>query len=220
MEPPRILRRRHTFGDRPQRDALHPIRRRQTALAPAAQDWREAAYSLGILKTGYLETSAETWDRLSARSGSARKTRFVVLTHAQLSWFKRAPGDAEYGDERGAIPLDEVTAVAQAGERIEVFDGRGLRRWFLCIDGKTKAWRDAIDVARQARGRKKPESTPAPRALILRTRPEKRVLVERRAAYGVAAVVKPPSAGATRRRRGALRCCGPRATCRSTRRIS
>ena len=117
-----------------------------------------------------------------------KKTRFVVLTHAQLSWFKRNPGDTEYGDERGAIPLDQVTSVKLDGEKIEVFDQGGLRRWFLCRDGKAKAWRDAIDVARQARCRSPAASSPreAPSALIIRTRQYAKAIVETRAAYGAA----------------------------------
>ena len=160
MEPPRrTIRRRHTFGDRP-KSQPSLSKRDQKNLAPAAKDWREAAYSLGILKTGYLETASEQWDRSAAATSSVKKTRFVVLTHAQLSWFKRNPGDTEYGDERGAIPLDQVTSVKLDGEKIEVFDQGGLRRWFLCRDGKAKAWRDAIDVARQARCRSPAASSP------------------------------------------------------------
>ena len=110
MEPPRrTIRRRHTLGDRP-KSQPSLSKRDQKNLAPAAKDWREAAYSLGIFKTGYLETASEQWDRSAAATSSVKKTRFVVLTHAQLSWFKRNPGDTEYGDERGAIPLDQVTS--------------------------------------------------------------------------------------------------------------
>ena len=162
-----------------------------------AWDWREAAYSLGILKTGYLETPSEQWDRSSASNSTVKKTRFVVLTHAQLSWFKRNPGDTEYGDERGAIPLDQVTRVSLTGEKIEVFDQGGLRRWFLCRDGKAKAWRDAIDVARQARCRSPAASSPreAPSALIIRTRQYAKSIVETRAAYGAASLVEPAAPG-------------------------
>ena len=183
MEPPRrTIRRRHTLGDRP-KSQPSLSKRDQKNLAPAAKDWREAAYSLGILKTGYLETPSEQWDRSSASNSTVKKTRFVVLTHAQLSWFKRNPGDTEYGDERGAIPLDQVTRVSLTGEKIEVFDQGGLRRWFLCRDGKAKAWRDAIDVARQARCRSPAASSPreAPSALIIRTRQYAKSIVEQRA---------------------------------------
>ena len=63
MEPPRrTIRRRHTLGDRP-KSQPSLSKRQQKDLAPAAKDWREAAYSLGILKTGYLETASEAWDR-------------------------------------------------------------------------------------------------------------------------------------------------------------
>ena len=197
MEPPRrTIRRRHTLGDRP-KSQPSLSKRDQKNLAPAAKDWREAAYSLGILKTGYLETTSETWDRSSASNSTVKKTRFVVLTHAQLSWFKRNPGDSEYGDERGAIPLDQVTSVKLDGEKIEVFDQGGLRRWFLCRDGKAKAWRDAIDVARQARCRSPAASSPreAPSALIIRTRQYAKSIVEQRAAYGAATLVEPAAPG-------------------------
>jgi len=197
MEPPRrTIRRRHTLGDRP-KSQPSLSKRDQKNLAPAAKDWREAAYSLGILKTGYLETPSEQWDRSSASNSTVKKTRFVVLTHAQLSWFKRNPGDAEYGDERGAIPLDQVTRVSLTGEKIEVFDQGGLRRWFLCRDGKAKAWRDAIDVARQARCRSPAASSPreAPSALIIRTRQYAKSIVEQRAAYGAATLVEPAAPG-------------------------
>ena len=197
MEPPRrTIRRRHTLGDRP-KSQPSLSKRDQKNLAPAAKDWREAAYSLGILKTGYLETTSETWDRSSASNSTVKKTRFVVLTHAQLSWFKRNPGDSEYGDERGAIPLDQVTSVKLDGEKIEVFDQGGLRRWFLCRDGKAKAWRDAIDVARQARCRSPAASSPreAPSALIIRTRQYAKAIVEQRAAYGAATLVEPAAPG-------------------------
>ena len=197
MEPPRrTIRRRHTLGDRP-KSQPSLSKRDQKNLAPAAKDWREAAYSLGILKTGYLETPSEQWDRSSASNSTVKKTRFVVLTHAQLSWFKRNPGDAEYGDERGAIPLDQVTSVRLDGEKIEVFDQGGLRRWFLCRDGKAKAWRDAIDVARQARCRSPAASSPreAPSALIIRTRQYAKSIVEQRAAYGAATLVEPAAPG-------------------------
>ncbi len=197
MEPPRrTIRRRHTLGDRP-KSQPSLSKRDQKNLAPAAKDWREAAYSLGILKTGYLETPSETWDRSSASNSTVKKTRFVVLTHAQLSWFKRNPGDSEYGDERGAIPLDQVTSVKLDGEKIEVFDQGGLRRWFLCRDGKAKAWRDAIDVARQARCRSPAASSPreAPSALIIRTRQYAKSIVEQRAAYGAATLVEPAAPG-------------------------
>ena len=197
MEPPRrTIRRRHTLGDRP-KSQPSLSKRDQKNLAPAAKDWREAAYSLGILKTGYLETPSETWDRSSASNSTVKKTRFVVLTHAQLSWFKRNPGDTEYGDERGAIPLDQVTRVSLTGEKIEVFDQGGLRRWFLCRDGKAKAWRDAIDVARQARCRSPAASSPreAPSALIIRTRQYAKSIVETRAAYGAATLVEPAAPG-------------------------
>ena len=193
MEPPRrTIRRRHTLGDRP-KSQPSLSKRDQRNLAPAAKDWREAAYSLGILKTGYLETASEAWDRNTASNSTVKKTRFVVLTHAQLSWFKRNPGDSEYGDERGAIPLDQVTSVKLDGEEIEVFDQGGLRRWFLCRDGKAKAWRDAIDVARQARCRSPAASSPreAPSALIIRTRQYAKSIVETRAAYGAATLVEP-----------------------------
>jgi len=197
MEPPRrTIRRRHTLGDRP-KSQPSLSKRDQRNLAPAAKDWREAAYSLGILKTGYLETASEQWDRSAAATSSVKKTRFVVLTHAQLSWFKRNPGDTEYGDERGAIPLDQVTSVKLDGEKIEVFDQGGLRRWFLCRDGKAKAWRDAIDVARQARCRSPAASSPreAPSALIIRTRQYAKSIVETRAAYGAATLVEPAAPG-------------------------
>jgi len=197
MEPPRrTIRRRHTLGDRP-KSQPSLSKRDQKNLAPAAKDWREAAYSLGILKTGYLETPSETWDRSSASNSTVKKTKFVVLTHAQLSWFKRNPGDTEYGDERGAIPLDQVTSVRLTGEKIEVFDQGGLRRWFLCRDGKAKAWRDAIDVARQARCRSPAASSPreAPSALIIRTRQYAKSIVEQRAAYGAATLVEPAAPG-------------------------
>ena len=197
MEPPRrTIRRRHTLGDRP-KSQPSLSKRDQKNLAPAAKDWREAAYSLGILKTGYLETASEQWDRSSASNSTVKKTRFVVLTHAQLSWFKRNPGDSEYGDERGAIPLDQVTSVKLDGEKIEVFDQGGLRRWFLCRDGKAKAWRDAIDVARQARCRSPAASSPreAPSALIIRTRQYAKSIVEQRAAYGAATLVEPAAPG-------------------------
>ena len=207
MEPPRrTIRRRHTLGDRP-KSQPSLSKRDQKNLAPAAKDWREAAYSLGILKTGYLETASEQWDRSAAATSSVKKTRFVVLTHAQLSWFKRNPGDTEYGDERGAIPLDQVTSVKLDGEKIEVFDQGGLRRWFLCRDGKAKAWRDAIDVARQARCRSPAASSPreAPSALIIRTRQYAKSIVEQRAAYGAATLVEPAAPGSEAARNGCLR---------------
>ena len=207
MEPPRrTIRRRHTLGDRP-KSQPSLSKRDQKNLAPAAKDWREAAYSLGILKTGYLETPSEQWDRSSASNSTVKKTRFVVLTHAQLSWFKRNPGDTEYGDERGAIPLDQVTSVNLTGEKIEVFDQGGLRRWFLCRDGKAKAWRDAIDVARQARCRSPAASSPreAPSALIIRTRQYAKSIVETRAAYGAATLVEPAAPGSESVWNGRLR---------------
>ena len=110
-----------------------------------------------------------------------KKTRFVVLTHAQLSWFKRNPGDTEYGDERGAIPLDQVTSVKLDGEKIEVFDQGGLRRWFLCRDGKAKSLAGR-DRRRAAGARRSPAaSSPreAPSALIIRTRQYAKSIVER-----------------------------------------
>ena len=190
----------HTKTPHPWRPAQVPaksLEARSEEPAPAAKDWREAAYSLGILKTGYLETASEQWDRSAAATSSVKKTRFVVLTHAQLSWFKRNPGDTEYGDERGAIPLDQVSSVKLDGEKIEVFDQGGLRRWFLCRDGKAKAWRDAIDVARQARCRSPAASSPreAPSALIIRTRQYAKAIVETRAAYGAATLVEPAAPG-------------------------
>ena len=181
MEPPRRTIRRAPHARGPAQVPALPQKRDQKNLAPAAKDWREAAYSLGIFKTGYLETaSGSSGTARTASNSTVKKTRFVVLTHAQLSWFKRNPGDSEYGDERGAIPLDQVTSVKLDGEKIEVFDQGGLRRWFLCRDGKAKAWRDAIDVARQARCRSPAASSPreAPSALIIRTRQYAKSIVE------------------------------------------
>ena len=75
---------RHTLGDRPK--SQPSLEARSEEPAPAAKDWREAAYSLGILKTGYLETAPEMGSEYSLKYTEEN------LTHAQLSWFKRNPG--------------------------------------------------------------------------------------------------------------------------------
>ena len=76
-------------------------KRDQKNLAPAAKDWREAAYSLGILKTGLLEKPRlNSGIGIQPQMSSVKKTRFVVLTHAQLSMVQAQSG--RYGVRRRA----------------------------------------------------------------------------------------------------------------------
>ena len=55
---------------------------------------------LGVLLTGWVEKRNP-----SKFFDGQLKRKFLVLTHLGLHWFKRAPGEDLFGEERGNIQV-------------------------------------------------------------------------------------------------------------------
>ena len=75
----------------------------------------DSAKNLGLLYTGYL-------DKRNPVNGSYR-TRFVVLTHEFVHWFKRSSVSVElFGEERGHVGLDSILSVRVIDEDSTCFE--------------------------------------------------------------------------------------------------
>ncbi len=77
---------------------------------PVSRKAGSKASTFGVLKTGTLQKMNPT------RSFDTAKKRFVVLTHEGIHWFKREENYDLFGEERGAISVQDISKVEPYNE--------------------------------------------------------------------------------------------------------